>query len=226
MRQKGIVHLFLLVVVILVAIGAIGYLAYQNAQLKKQTEETLPIPETTEIQVSPTKTLDSPTTTSAPSSSWETYTNDNYGFSFKHPDKGEVNIIHDKYIAYRDAPFGELSYVISIFINENPDNLTALEFKYRNRSEDEINSILPHLNISEVQIGNTSATRFVDDKEYFSQQALPYTSYNIVGRGIFISIVTPEYYGIFDGNSTSIASWSHPKANEITEILSTFTFSK
>jgi uncharacterized protein (UPF0333 family) len=47
MRQKGIVHLFLLIVVVVVTIGAVGYYAYQNAQLKEQVEEMAATPENT-----------------------------------------------------------------------------------------------------------------------------------------------------------------------------------
>jgi len=49
-RQKGIAHLFLLAVVVIAAIGAIGYLAYQNAQLKKQAGVTTT--QTTDQQIS------------------------------------------------------------------------------------------------------------------------------------------------------------------------------
>lgn len=54
MRQKGIAHLFLLVIVVVVALGAIGYLAYQNGQLRKQAVDMTTNPETFEQMASPT----------------------------------------------------------------------------------------------------------------------------------------------------------------------------
>lgn len=68
-HERGIAHLFLLVVVILVAISAVGYLAYKNGQLKLTSSQK---------QVSPTLT-----TSMDEAADWKTYVG-KY-LSFKYP---------------------------------------------------------------------------------------------------------------------------------------------
>lgn len=91
MRHKGIVHIFLLIFVVIAAIGGIGYLAYRNAQLNRKASVT---PETSNMQTSPTsasKASKGSTYIPAPIPSipnnWTVYSNKEYGFSFKHDPK-------------------------------------------------------------------------------------------------------------------------------------------
>lgn len=83
MKQKGIARPFLLVVVIFVAIGAIGYIVFQNAKLREGTNNVAVVPTTAEVSFSPSPTnivtpteptgnIDSDFTFSVPEN-WNTY---------------------------------------------------------------------------------------------------------------------------------------------------------
>jgi hypothetical protein len=67
-----------MVIIVFVAIGAIGYLAYQNAQLKKQDGDSTKTTESSDI------------------SNWETYINEEYRFEFKYPRYWKVENINTK----------------------------------------------------------------------------------------------------------------------------------
>lgn len=58
---------------VLLALGAVAFLYYQNQQLK------------TMLASYQTQTAPTPTTTTNPTASWKTYTNSTYNFSFKYP---------------------------------------------------------------------------------------------------------------------------------------------
>jgi hypothetical protein len=64
-----------IVIILLFALGAAGYFAYQNWQLKQQISQ---------VQPTPTPQI-TPTTTPDPTADWKTYTNSVYSYSFKYP---------------------------------------------------------------------------------------------------------------------------------------------
>ncbi len=76
MKQKGFV---VLPVIIITLVGIIGYLVYQNSQLRKGGVNTLPT--VTNIAT----TLQNPSPTIDPTVNWKTYTNPRYKFTFKYP---------------------------------------------------------------------------------------------------------------------------------------------
>ena len=87
MRQKGFAHLFLIIGVVLVAMGAIGYLAYQNAQLSKEANNTVP----TAAKSTPLPTSNV-TQESKENETWNTYTHPKYNYSFDYPSDWQVEM--------------------------------------------------------------------------------------------------------------------------------------
>jgi len=81
-EKKSPVLVILLVLILLVSIGASGFLFYQNMQLQKKIDgmkvaAVVPLPE---ASVSP-----SPVVMVDPTNGWKTYTNSDYKFSFMYP---------------------------------------------------------------------------------------------------------------------------------------------
>lgn len=72
-NSKGVVHLFLLVVIVLTAIAGIGYLAVKN---KPQSSASLPTPNRS--------------TTQNETVNWKTYTNTKYGYGLNYPPDAEL----------------------------------------------------------------------------------------------------------------------------------------
>lgn len=78
-KSKPWVKIGVVAAVILLLLGAIGYLAYQNYQLKNQSA-----PEPISSQ-QPTQVPAQPTTKPDPTANWQTYVNEKYGFEIKYP---------------------------------------------------------------------------------------------------------------------------------------------
>jgi hypothetical protein len=150
-RQRGLAHLFLLLIVVTIAIGAIGYLGYQNAQLKNQAKEEN-TSKTMDTQVSDTVSTPSPTPTPDPTENWQTYKNDLYRFGFKYPRDWKLSISQgkiyplslsvnlednsqDKVISYNDMKI-PARYSVRINVLENPNGLSAFDFYFRNMLEE------------------------------------------------------------------------------------------
>ena len=89
MKQKGNIIVIVLVSVILLAI--IGFLVYQNMQLKKQAASPSPTPSSAVTAVSP---VSASIATATPGTSltpgWKLYTNNQYGFEFSYPSSYKV----------------------------------------------------------------------------------------------------------------------------------------
>ena len=78
-RQKG--NTVVIVLVLIMAAAVIGFLVYQNMQLRKQTAATSPTPAaSTTLIFSPTPI---PTPTLKPG--WKLYQNNEYNFEFSYP---------------------------------------------------------------------------------------------------------------------------------------------
>ena len=67
-NQKGIIHLFVIIILALAVVGGIGYYAYKNGQIKSIPQGNL-----------------SPTPATDETANWKTYRNDKLGFELKHP---------------------------------------------------------------------------------------------------------------------------------------------
>lgn len=82
-NQKGVVILPILIIVLL--LGLVGYLVFQNSQLRKEQ------PSLNQPTATPTSNLPSPT--SSPTDNWKTYTNTAYGYSIKFPSSWRTQLI-------------------------------------------------------------------------------------------------------------------------------------
>ena len=86
MRQRG--NVIVIVLVLIIAVAAIGFLVYQNIQLRKGAIIPTPAP-TLSAGIVPTS---GPTLTPGPSlqPGWKLYQNSQYGFEFSHPTEYKV----------------------------------------------------------------------------------------------------------------------------------------
>lgn len=91
MKQKG--NTLVIVLILLVALGVIGLLVYQNMQLKKKVATPAPQP-TTFASIAPTLApTKAPTPTASLKPGWKLYQNSQYKFEFSHP--AEYKILTD-----------------------------------------------------------------------------------------------------------------------------------
>jgi hypothetical protein len=81
------VLLGIIAILLFLALGAAGYLLYQNLQLKNQLAQ---------LQLTPTSPMPVPSITPNPSADWETYVNSIENFSFKYPTTWTVDTSKDK----------------------------------------------------------------------------------------------------------------------------------
>jgi hypothetical protein len=133
MKQKG--NTIIIVVILVIALAAIGYLVYQNMQLKKQAVTPSPVP-TTINSVVPTSI---PTATASPSQSlkpgWKLYQNQQYGFEFSYPSEYKVSTSKDDLYGWPDAILllykGGQSYDLAVEIWETEAQYKA---KYNDSS--------------------------------------------------------------------------------------------
>lgn len=101
MRQKGFIPV--LIVIIAALIGVVGYLVYQNTQLRNVS----PVPAQTpssDATVAPTQATTTPTTD--PTANWKTYVSKDKRYTFKYPDGGDWKVNEPSH------PFGFWTQVI------------------------------------------------------------------------------------------------------------------
>ena len=82
-NQRGVIILPILIIVLL--LGVISYLIFQNTQLKKEQ------PNLNQPTATPISTLPPPT--SSPTDNWKTYTNTAYGYSVQFPSSWRTQLI-------------------------------------------------------------------------------------------------------------------------------------
>lgn len=99
MRQKG--NVLIVVLILVIAIAAIGFLLYQNMQLKKQTASVSPTPTST-ANVAKTS---APEVVPSPSlkPGWKLYQNEKYGFEFSYPSSYKVLTDSENLSGWPDA---------------------------------------------------------------------------------------------------------------------------
>ena len=135
--QKGSIGLVVLVIVLSVVIlgGAIGgalyYTKSQNDNEKSKTISSV-IPTATEESLSGTTTPTATTTATDPTADWQTYTNEEYGFSFKYPEGWEYKTISKNQIEFNQignkliVETSEI-YSVGVFIsNDANDSISGL----------------------------------------------------------------------------------------------------
>lgn len=78
--KRKLVFLFVFVTFLIIALGIIGFLAYQNYQLQQKITQntTSSVPPETAPTIIPTSVAD-------PTANWKTYTDNTLGFEFKYP---------------------------------------------------------------------------------------------------------------------------------------------
>lgn len=134
-NQKGFAHILIIFVIVIAAIGALGYYAYKNGQLKTIPEQ---------------KTVDTPTTiptqiisealTSTPSkldqtANWKTHSDNTYGFRVKYPTNWTIDTDGQYYVRLKspnqtpDGQEPDSGAVFEIEMNKqtNPITLTELQ---------------------------------------------------------------------------------------------------
>lgn len=124
-NQKGFVNI-ILVAVIVVLVGVAGYFVF----VKKSeliTQQPTPTPTQTNIYTSPTPTSADET------ADWKTYTNTQYGFSFKYPEGAKVDCQTNNERSPEDYFLGgcqilkPTSFYKPIFLYEKPSTFTSIE---------------------------------------------------------------------------------------------------
>jgi len=84
MNQKGFVNIALIVLLVVVLGGGIGYVILTRTQETTPTSEQSPTPSPITDQ---TPAMQNPPTTPVDKTSWKTYRSEKYGFEFRYPEK-------------------------------------------------------------------------------------------------------------------------------------------
>ena len=87
-------YIFLLIVLLLLSLGAVGFLVYQNNQLRKQIDSLLTVNEYNDnLNASPDKPVISLPSREAPlNDNWLTYSGSNSCYTFKYPSNLSLNL--------------------------------------------------------------------------------------------------------------------------------------
>lgn len=93
-KPKGNRVVALMVIIVVLLLGAVGILGYQNLQLQKQLISLQPTP--------------SPSATSDPTADWKTYTSQDYGFELRYPTDWEARQGKDA----EGKPIGQFSWSV------------------------------------------------------------------------------------------------------------------
>ena len=95
--SKGFVQIFILIILVLVGVGGIGYYAYKNGQIKFPPQNTTPI---------------NPSPTPDPTAVWKVYNDPEGKFSFKYPDRFVIATENKKEVVFAfsnaNAPIAQL----------------------------------------------------------------------------------------------------------------------
>lgn len=84
MKQKGFAQIFLIIIIIVFGIGAIGYLAYQNSQINNTKVD---IKQSDNSVQKPIQNINK----NVESDNWLTYKNTKYGYTFRYPSELKIN---------------------------------------------------------------------------------------------------------------------------------------
>jgi hypothetical protein len=142
----------LLSLLLLLAVGAAGFFAWQTQNLAKQLQTIVNNPEPTMLAVA------EPTSTPDPTANWKTYSNDQSGFSFMFPEDYEVLEDSETIItlSYKSQLFDNPNHYLKIF-PQHTVNYSSLK---QCGSENTAFPCIPNGKVSDANIGGRVARRF------------------------------------------------------------------
>ena len=205
-NQKGIVHLFLLIVLALVVIGGIGYYAYKNRQIKLPS------------QTSPTISTPTPD----PTANWILFSSD-YEYSLKFPPSYKAGATGFNKTAEKSTSIRIYSENVQEPLKQPHINIVVIvapKLELKSQAELNYNTNVNHKGISATLIEPVKENTFLGMKSY---------EYSLSSLG-FIS-PTEEYLGyegiykvIWVEKSDNQYMIAYTKNDEFDQILSTFKF--
>lgn len=209
----------LVVLVALVVGGSLGYYLGNktNVQTQIQTQD--------QTQTQPTaKTTPTLQPEPDPTADWETYTNNEYGFSIRYPQEANLTEVNPGYVSITGGGESARTMGMIIFSSKNTEGLSRRYF-YAKQSNANLDEILPHLNIQEIPLGNSVALRIVHSEDIFTHSSFGHaTSYMIENGENMYEIDTFEYTGKFNGEETTLVETPDIDSALTQQILSTFEF--
>ena len=213
MNQKGFANI-ILVVVIVMLVGAVGYFAFVK---KSEPVAQQPTPTPTQVTNTP-KSSPTPTTTPAdPTANWKTYTNTQHGIEFKYPNnweidaadtnKGQADSFLDVHLTnYKVADRADCSKFIGMEIQA----FHPIEGSFDTFVKSQVNTggMGPSGNLTPIIIGGHTAYK-VDNSGWDG---------GCGGPGYFIKASSTKYMYIFSGRG------KETDQKIIDQILATFKF--
>lgn len=207
----GIVHLALIFIIVIAAIGGVGYFMYKNGQLTQLDQKTQKQQANNIVEKN-----EKPSPTSKPTSNWKTYTNEEYGLSFKYPKDWQI-------VTYSD--FDEYTSVcLSPTKCATPEELQSLDI-YSGLIEIGLG---PRIKFNNPQF----STKIGINNNINANLAEEYTGTNHSNSHLWNKHVITYSYEIEDGWTNSITFTADIEKGEdeylntFNKILSTFKFTE
>lgn len=221
---SGFAHLIVVILIVIIGIGALGYFAYKNGQVKISTETTSSSPTSQQNpSLSPTRIVVQKTTlTSDPTANWKTYNDSNNQFSFKYPaniNKGGVGVV--------SGPFTGTSSIVESF----SDPTTVREgtdahfdgFTIYTVSNMKVSNFEKYI---DNEIATMKASPFADTGKVLTKNALNLNG--VKGYSVEFSSSTKYYYLLSEDEKVLIEIsrifTNQSFATTFDQILSTFKF--
>src|SRR3989344_1019646 len=226
MIQKGFVHVFLLIVIVLVGIIGIGYFAYKNGQIQLKVD--LPLDRKNNSSNIP---LNSPTLSvnEIDISNWKTYKSTELGITFKYPEYFRITENYDG-----KGLFGNGIHIDSDQTGGTPERWMRITRSDKYNFWDKLTDLINNIKIGESYLYPETKINFERQENTRINQTSSYVfadnspSYMPVPR-LLIFLPKGQLFYIFD------ISYSNPETNKSQEpqidfvktfdqILSTFKF--
>src|SRR5688572_250192 len=90
--QRGFAHILLLLVVVIVGIGAVGFYAYKNGQVKKEGSPGLIVTPTIAANIADGEAYPTGTAEADEKANWKTYRINELGLTFRLPEDIAKNV--------------------------------------------------------------------------------------------------------------------------------------